>query len=51
MYIKGLQECFDIEITETGGDIFIFSPQCCLNYMYSDNLRRGIIEKVLNIKQ
>jgi hypothetical protein len=46
MYIHGMQEKWDIEIT-TG---MIYSPQISLGRYRNPKSRRGIIEKVLNMK-
>ena len=50
MYIYGIGEEFDVEVSTRSGGL-IFSPQMEVRYSSTiSNFRRGIIEKTLNIK-
>ena len=51
MYIRGLNEAWDVEVTAIGGTVAINSPQLAFDFWDLENIRRGIVEKVLNIKQ
>lgn len=55
MYVNGFDEYYDIEITKRDGG-YIFSSKYRLRLVFVSNFtihnfRRGLIEKVLNIKQ
>ena len=51
MFIRGMTECYNVEVS-TRPDGYIFSPQLVLGYeLINRKIRRGVMEKVLNIKQ